>query len=110
MCVWRRVCACVIVSLSQSACVCVFFVIALLRPTDGVDDDSAIASRTTPTPTPSSKESAASGDDWVKDLELDLTEEEKTMAEKLLNDGEKVCHVHVMSMPCPCHIHGHVHG
>jgi len=60
---------------------------------DGVDDDSALASRTTPTPTPSSKESAASSaasDDWEKELELDLTEDEKNMAEKLLSDGDKL--------------------
>ena len=52
-----------------------------------------MASRTTPTPTPSSKESAASSaasDDWEKELELDLTEDEKNMAEKLLSDGDKV--------------------
>jgi len=66
---------------------------------DGGDDDSAVASRTTPTPTPSSKGSAASSDaansdaasdDWEKELELDLTDEERNLAEKLLSDGEKL--------------------
>jgi len=73
---------------------------------DGVGDESAIASRTTPTPTPTptpSKESgaasaassaassaAASGDDWERELELDLTEEERTMADKLLKDDGKL--------------------
>ena len=67
---------------------------------DGVDEDTALASRTTPTPTPSSKESVASGaessaasgasDDWEKEMELELTEEEKNLAEKLVNDGKEV--------------------
>lgn len=53
---------------------------------DGTSEDTAVENRTTPTP-PSSKESAASGDDWEKEFEVELTEEEKHIVTQMGGEG-----------------------